>query len=300
MHIPDPMLQGAVCPVTIAIAAGGVAAAVAVVSKSGKNQDLTKFAAVTSLIFAGQMLNFPIANGTSGHLLGGVLAAALLGAPLGVLSMTFVLAVQALIFGDGGMVALGANVTNMALIGVGVGALMNEVLRHRVDTKLLQRALLYGLAAWFSVMLAALGVCVELTASGAVEFGRVVPAMLGSHALIGIGEGLITGACLALLGRENAAFGFSKKLALTLAVACGAGLFLSPFASSFPDGLEMVAESLKFLPVMEVVRFAPLADYTVPGVGHPGLATGLAGLIGVLLTFTGALLVGRGFQKVGS
>jgi cobalt/nickel transport system permease protein len=297
MHIPDQMLQGTVCPITIAVAAGGVTTAVIAAMKLCKKTDMARFAVVTSLIFAGQMLNFPIAGGTSGHLLGGVLAAALLGTPLAVLALTLVLSIQALVFGDGGLLALGANVTNMALIGVGIGGLVNGVIRRFPEMPLLGRSLFYGLAGWLSVMVAAFGVCVELASCGAVEMSRVVPAMLGTHAWIGIGEGMITGAVFLILASEEKTPGAaSKKLALTFTAACGAALFLSPFASSFPDGLERIAEAFKFLPVVDAASFAPLADYRLPAVGHVALATGLAGLAGVLLTFTGALLVGQGIR----
>ena len=126
MHIPDSMLQGAVCPVTLALGAAGVTVAATFAVRSANKPSAARFAGVAALIFAGQMMNFAIPGGTSGHLLGGVLAAALLGTPFGVLAMTLVLAVQALLFGDGGLLALGANVVNMALLGVGIGGLLRR------------------------------------------------------------------------------------------------------------------------------------------------------------------------------
>ena len=107
MHIPGSMLHGAICPVTAAVAVAGFGVATCLGMKSEEKPSIAQFASVSSLIFALQMLNFPIQNGTSGHLLGGVLALSLLGVPFGVLSMAIVLVVQSLFFGDGGGKYLG-------------------------------------------------------------------------------------------------------------------------------------------------------------------------------------------------
>lgn len=297
MHIPDQMLHGAVCPVTAVVSLLGVAAVVVVATRSSNKPGVTRFAAVAALIFAAQMMNFPIANGTSGHLLGGVLAASLLGGPFAVLAMSLVLAVQSLVFGDGGIMALGANVVNMALVGVAAGALLKNVLSRRPEISLLQQGLLYGVAGWVSVMLASLAVCVELAASGAVAWGTVTGAMLGVHALIGLGEGLITAAAFALLAPRSVRGIIGRRaVALPLSAACGIALLLSPLASSMPDGLEKVAANLHFLPAEGVSFWAPLAGYQVPAIGHQLLATGMAGLCGVLLTFALALVVARPLQ----
>ena len=114
MHIPDSMLQGAVCPVTAAVSVAGVLAAAWLVMKAEHKPTAGRFAAVVALIFAGQMMNFPIMDGTSGHLLGGVLAAAVLGTPLGVLAIALVVTIQSLVFSDGGVNVLGANMFNGA------------------------------------------------------------------------------------------------------------------------------------------------------------------------------------------
>jgi cobalt/nickel transport system permease protein len=294
MHIPDQMLQGAICPITVAIGLAGVITAVVAAVRSKNKPGAARFAAVAALIFSGQMLNFPVAGCTSGHLLGGVLAVALLGAPFALLAMTLVLMVQALVFGDGGLLALGANVSNMALIGVGVGALFRSLGNRLPDMPLGLRSLLLGLAGWLAVMLAALAVCVELAVSGAVALATVAPAMLGVHAWIGIGEGLITALVFLLLApRREATTAAGRRMAMTSAAAFGAALFLSPLASGLPDGLEMVAAALGILPGDGDGLIAPLAGYQVAGVG---LATGLAGLAGVLLTFSCTWLLGCRMQ----
>ena len=128
MHIPSTMLNGAVCPVTLAVSAVGVAVAVLVAKKNDNRPSPARFAAVTALIFALQMLNYPVQNGTSGHLVGAMLGVGLLGIPFAVLSMSIVLAIQAFFFGDGGINALGANILNMALIGAGLlGFIYNRI-----------------------------------------------------------------------------------------------------------------------------------------------------------------------------
>jgi cobalt/nickel transport system permease protein len=152
-----------------------------------------------AFIFAAQMLNFPVAGGTSGHLLGGALAAILLGPWAGMLVLTAVLMVQALLFQDGGLLALGANVFNVAVIGVlvGWGA-------YRGVTAIAGRrrwALGAGgfAAGWLSVVIAAAVASGELAFSGTLPFRVVFPAMTGVHMLIGAGEGAITAAVVLFL-----------------------------------------------------------------------------------------------------
>lgn len=283
MHIPDSMLQGAICPATLALGAAGLTTAVVAAVRSTDKPNATRFAAVAALIFAGQMMNFTIPGGTSGHLLGGVLAAALLGAPFGVLAMTLVLAVQALLFGDGGLLTFGANFVNMALIGVGIGGLLRRVKFGQTG----QTALLVA-GGWLSVMAAALAASAELTFASSHSFASIAGAMLGSHAWIGLGEGIITAAAWLALKDANR----RQALAAPLLIACLGALFLSPLASSLPDGLEQAATHLNLLSDGGS-WIAPLADYRLPGLGG-ALAIGLAGLLGTLATFLGAWMLHRG------
>lgn len=297
MHIPDQMLQGAVCPVTAAVGLVGVTVAVVVAFRTKHKPGVGRFAAVAALIFAAQMMNFPITDGTSGHLLGGALAVGLLGTPYAVLAMTLVVSLQALVFGDGGVMALGANLVNMALIAVAASAMVRSLLRRRLEETLWRRSLMYGVAGWLSVMLASLAVSVELAASGTVALGTVSAAMLSVHALIGVGEGLITAAVFALLAPRSARSILGRRsVALPLSVACATALLFSPLASSLPDGLERVAESMHLLPAADGAFWSPVVGYQIAALGHQGLATGLAGLIGVMLTFALAWLVARPLQ----
>ena len=154
---------------------------------------------LAAFIFAAQMLNFPIAGGTSGHLIGAALAAILLGPWASVLIMSCVLIAQCLIFQDGGLLALGANIFNMGIVASFSGYyLYRIVVSFLGDNK---RGKLVGgfVGAWFSVFLAAIACAIELALSGASPMAAVLPAMAALHALIGIGEGLITGAVLSLV-----------------------------------------------------------------------------------------------------
>jgi cobalt/nickel transport system permease protein len=153
-----------------------------------------------AFIFAAQMVNFPIAGGTSGHLGGGVLAALLLGPWAGTMVMTAVLVVQALLFQDGGITALGANVLNLGVLPCLLGFLVFRLLRRLLAGT--RGALISAfVTSWLMVVLGASLAAVQLAFSGTVPLRLVLPAMAGIHALIGIGEGLITGAALAFLLR---------------------------------------------------------------------------------------------------
>lgn len=256
MHIPDSMLQNTLCTATLVVGAASLVAAVHAARKSGSRPSAVKFGAITALVFAAQMMNFPIMGGVSGHLLGGVLAAALLGVPCGVLSVALVISIQALLFGDGGIDALGANILNMAVLGAGVGGSLYAALRARW-----QGQLAMGIAAWAAVMLAALAVSIELALGGRVTFLEVAPAMLGVHALIGIGEALITVLTFELLSSTAETGGRRSGALVPLGLAAGLVLF-SPFASALPDGLTWVAAQHGLLPVPTA---AALAQAGMPG-----------------------------------
>ncbi|MFA5113351.1 MAG: energy-coupling factor ABC transporter permease [Candidatus Margulisiibacteriota bacterium] len=142
---------------------------------------------VAALVFAGQMFNFPISGGTSGHLIGGVFASVILGPFAGAIVIAAVLAVQMLFFADGGLVAIGANIINMALFGTIVAYYIYYYLKRIAPEWLAIVA-----AAWSAVPLAAFACALELGFSGTIPFAAVVPAMVKVHAIIGIAEALIT------------------------------------------------------------------------------------------------------------
>jgi cobalt/nickel transport system permease protein len=174
-------------------------------SHAGKEK-MKRMPAVGSLIFALQMVNFSIGGGISGHLLGGVLGALIAGPFEALLVITVILATQALVFADGGILALGANIINMGL----VGAIGGYYLYASSKRYLGQKASI-AIAAWTSVMLAATAVSLELAASGTVTLGVVLPAMLGYHALIGIGEALITVGVIVVLTKYGYPMFFSES-----------------------------------------------------------------------------------------
>ncbi|MBN2482766.1 MAG: energy-coupling factor ABC transporter permease [Candidatus Omnitrophica bacterium] len=289
MHIPNEMLNGTICPVTAVVSALGVGLAAFFAFRSKTKPQSAKFAAITALIFAGQMMNFPINGGTSGHLLGGVLASSLLGIPFGVLSMALVVTIQCLVFADGGFTVLGANILNMAIIGAGLGGLIYAALNRNRDS-----VARVGIAAWCAVMLAALVCSIELALSGTIGFFQVAGAMLSTHAFIGIGEALITVAVCAALRFEVTAVSQRRSVTVPLIASGIIATLLSPFASGLPDGLEWVAEKYSFLHESAPAFVSPLPDYTVSAISNEMLATGLAGLIGVALTFLVAWLVAKG------
>lgn len=192
MHIPDGFLNIPTIAVTGILSAGGLSAAVKIAAKKIGEKQVPLMGMLAAFIFAAQMLNFPVAGGTSGHLIGAALCAILIGPRAGVIIMSAVLIAQALIFQDGGLAALGANILNM-----GVLAVFGAYFIYRAVTAMLgdrRQSKLIGAAAagWTSVMVSALAAAFELAVSGASPLEVVGPAMLAVHALIGIGEGLIT------------------------------------------------------------------------------------------------------------
>jgi cobalt/nickel transport system permease protein len=196
LHIPDGFLSAPVSIVFYILAAGFVALAVRMTNRSLGDKAAPLMGVLAAFIFAGQMINFPVAGGTSGHLLGGALAAILIGPWAAIIAMTAVVSVQALVFQDGGLAVLGANVFNMgvttALVGYVVYMASVKALPDRPAVRLGSAFA----AAWISVMLAATLTSVQLAVSGTSPLDVALPAMLGVHALIGIGEGLITAAAV--------------------------------------------------------------------------------------------------------
>jgi cobalt/nickel transport system permease protein len=271
------MMDGAVCPVTAVVAVVGIGGAAWAAAKSETKPTAARFAAVSALVFASQMMNFPVQGGTSGHLIGGVLASALLGTPFGILSTALVLSVQCLLFSDGGLAVLGANILNMSLLGAGVGGLLAGGLQARPS------ALRIAAASWISVVLAAMACSAELALAGVIPFSQSAPVMFGVHALIGLGEALLAVAAVALLpaGEENA----RRSAAVPAFAALVIALILSPFASGLPDGLEWAAARLGFLHESAPAFVAPLAGYAVPGISIHALSTGLSGVAGVIAVF---------------
>ncbi|HDH52894.1 MAG TPA: cobalamin biosynthesis protein CbiM [Nitrospirae bacterium] len=195
MHIPDGFLSPSVWSIAWLFSAGGLAYCVKKVREILKDKMVPLMGVMAAFIFAAQMLNFPVAGGTSGHLLGGVLAAVLLGPCAGAIVISCVLVVQCLIFQDGGLTALGANIFNMAFVGTVVGYFLYRVLAKVIGGA---KGIMTGaaIASWFSVVLASSVCALELALSGTSPLKIALPAMAGVHTLIGIGEAIVT--CLVI------------------------------------------------------------------------------------------------------
>ena len=202
MHIPDGFLSVPVAIVMWLISIVVIAIALKRVSRDLDERQVPLMGVLAACIFAGQMLNFAVAGGTSGHLLGAALAAILLGPWAAVLVLTTVVGVQALIFQDGGLLALGANIFNMAIVGVFVASFAYRTMQRLVGKSRWGVPVSGFVAGWLSVFIASLAAALELAFSGTSPANIAIPAMGGIHALIGIGEGLITAGALAVITRR--------------------------------------------------------------------------------------------------
>jgi len=191
MHIPDGFLAANTWVPAWVISIGGLGYCIKRTSGALKDRMVPLMGVMAAFIFAAQMLNFPVAAGTSGHLLGGVLAAVLLGPYAGAIVIAVVLAVQCLVFQDGGLTALGANIFNMSFIGSMGGYLIYNLIRKAISDN---KGILVGtaIAAWTSVVLASSVCALQLAISGTLPLRLVLPAMVLVHALIGIGEAIIS------------------------------------------------------------------------------------------------------------
>ncbi|MFF3089319.1 energy-coupling factor ABC transporter permease [Streptomyces nojiriensis] len=323
MHVPDGFINA-----PVSVAAGVVAAAAVAVSLRGARRELDERTAplaglVAAFIFAVQMLNFPVAAGTSGHLLGGALAAILVGPYTGVLCVSVVLLMQGILFADGGLTALGVNVTVMGVVTVVVAyAIFRGLLGLLPPTRRSVTAAAFT-GALLSVPAAAAAFTLVYAVGGTTEvpIGKVFTAMVGVHVLIGIGEAAITAATVgaviavrpdlvhgargltaplklrvggALVDAPAAAAapaaagaGSTKKVWVTgLVTALVLAGFVSFYASANPDGLEKVAADKGIDEKVEehAAANSPLADYSVKDVDDARLSGGLAGVIGVGVT----------------
>ena len=200
MHIPDGFLDTKTWIGMGCISGVFISIAVRKANKKISEKHIPLLGVMAAFVFAAQMFNFPVGGGTSGHFMGATLIAILLGPWASVLIMTTVLAVQCLIFQDGGITALGANIFNMGIVGGFFGYYINVALQFLVRGR--KGIFIGGFASgWCSLVLSALCCAIELGISGTIPLKIGVPAMSGIHALIGIGEGFITIATLSLLLR---------------------------------------------------------------------------------------------------
>ena len=305
MHIPDGFLDVKTAVATAACSATGLGVALRQLKTGLSSRRVPLMGLAAAFVFAAQMLNFPVAGGTSGHLLGAVLIAVLLGPGAAIVVMSAVLIVQCFLFADGGVLSLGANIFNMGVVaplsGYGVYKALRVVLKGNRG-----QLVSVGIAAWCSTVFASVFCTGELAWSGIVAWNVGFPAMANVHILIGVGEALITTLVIAAIGHtrpdlleENAAErpngGYIPPLVYGSLICIGLVIFVSPFASRWPDGLEKVAASLGFdqKAVMQPLTPAPLAEYQVPGLGSPSVATMLAGVVGIVIVSVLSFVLAR-------
>ncbi len=203
MHIANGIVNGPISALFAAIAVIGLGFCV-LVARQDLDERLAPVAGlVAAFIFAVQMLNFPVLPGVSGHLLGGALAAMLVGPWVGALCVATVLVVQCLLFADGGLTALGLNITNMALLGTAAAYLLIVALMRVLPKNPTGAATAAFIASVVSVVVASQGFVLQYTLGGTTDLslGTTLGAMAGSHLLIGIGEGLIAATTVATVAR---------------------------------------------------------------------------------------------------
>ena len=292
MHVPDGFINAQVSAATGIISLGTLWAYI----RNAKNLVADKLIALTgmmsALIFVLQMINFPIAAGTSGHLLGGALAVIVLGPSLGVICISIVVVIQSLLFADGGLSALGVNVLNMAIITSLTGWFTITLWKKLFGES--QFTLISGsvIAGLLSVVFSSIAFVLEYAIGGTVSvpLGNVLIAMISTHLLIGLGEGIITALIVSLLLRVRSDLVYvnsKKNKSNTLSTSYGVliALILSltlvtPYASSSPDGLESVASDFGFEETDGVVLF--LEDYGISSINNNFVSTTLSALLGVL------------------
>lgn len=209
MHMSDGIVSAPTSVVFGVIAVAAVAVSAAKARDELDERTVPLAGLVAAFVFAVQMVNFPILPGVSGHLLGGALAAILVGPYAGALCVSIVLVVQALLFADGGVTALGTNITNMAVIGVAAGygtaVLLYAVARRRIDVPVPGLGAIAFVAALVGTVCAAMGFVLEYAVGGAAStsVGAVAGYMFGTHALIGVGEGVITAVTVMAVARSR-------------------------------------------------------------------------------------------------
>ena len=312
MHAPDGFLEPSVAVITAVIALVAISAGVRYAGRELGDRQVPLAGVAAAFIFAAQMVNFPVAAGTSGHLLGGALAAVLLGPWVGMLVVSVVVIVQAVLFADGGLTALGYNTLNMAIV-TAFGGWAAFILLRKVMPRTSAGVVGAGaVAAGISVVLSAAAFSVEwlFGASAPVAFDTVFGAMVGVHVLIGIGEAVITGLVLTAVMASRpdlvrgaahlsadelnttSRVGFRPFVIGSMCAAVVVGVVVSQFAASNPDGLERVAIDNGFeeSATDHALDSSWFSDYATAGISNESVSLAVAGVAGICIT----LLVGGG------
>lgn len=308
MHIPDGFIDGKTAATTVLLSAAGVGLALRQARRRLPPRRVPLLGLAAAFLFAAQMVNFPVAGGTSGHLVGGVLVAALLGPSAAIVVLTTVLIVQCFLFADGGVLALGANVFNMGIVGAAGGYAIYRLMRGWLPGTRGQVAAV-AFAGWCSTVLASICCAGELAWSGTVAWSAGFAAMAGVHMVIGIGEGLISALVFLAIQRMRPELAsevngptpprqWGELACYGLLAVLGIAIFVAPFACPWPDGLESVADRLGFgHKVAHPIVSAPAPGYQVPGVRWAAGATAVVGAVGTLVAFGLALLLARSLVR---
>jgi cobalt/nickel transport system permease protein len=308
MHIPDGFIDGKTAATTAVLSIAGVGLALRQVRGRLPPRRVPLLGLAAAFLFAAQMVNFPVYGGTSGHLLGAVLVAALLGPSAAIVVLTTVLIVQCFLFADGGVLALGANIFNMAIVGGAGGYMIYRLICHwQPGTR--GRVTAIAFAGWCSTVLASISCAGQLAWSGTVAWPAAFSAMAGVHILIGIGEGLVSALAFLAIQRMrpdliSEASGadqpglWGEFARYGLLAALGVAVFVAPFACPWPDGLESVAAKLGFEhKAIQSAVLAPVHGYQMPGVRWAAGATAIAGAMGALVVFGLARLLARSLVR---
>jgi cobalt/nickel transport system permease protein len=291
MHVPDGFMNVTMSAATGVISFGTLWAYI----RSAKDLIADKFIALTgmmsALIFVLQMINFPVAAGTSGHLLGGALAVIVLGPRLGLICLSVVVIIQSLLFADGGLSALGVNVLNMAIVTSATSWFIVKYWIKFIGKNKTSIITVSVLAGILSVVFSSIAFTIQYAIGGTISIpvGTVLIAMVSKHLIIGLGEGIITALIITLLMRvrPDLVYAYDRSDENTTKVSFY-GLFIililllslvTPFASSSPDGLESVAEEFGFTQTDGIVLL--LDDYGINAINNNFLSTVLSALLGV-------------------
>jgi cobalt/nickel transport system permease protein len=312
MHIPDGFLDTKTVITTSVFSLVGIGRALRELKTQVAPQKVPLMGLAAAFIFVAQMLNFPVLGGTSGHLLGAVLVAVLLGPSAGIIVMTVVILVQGLLFADGGVLALGANIFNMGIIGTIGGYYIYRAVASLIRADY-GKLVAVAFAAWCSTVIASVCCAGELAWSGTVPWSIGFPAMTGIHMLIGVGESLITTLVIVAVYkarpdlfpmqnaiRQPADRSLKSVFIYGTIIILGLVLFVLPFASGWPDGLEKIAMEFGFesRAITSPLVASPMVDYHVPGIGSLPAATALAGIIGAIVVFIFSFVLGKAmFRK---
>jgi cobalt/nickel transport system permease protein len=305
VHAPDGFLNAGTAVATGAISIGTISVALRQVKDTIKDKQVPLAGIAAAFIFAAQMFNFPVAAGTTGHLLGGALAAILLGPHMGAIVVTIVVVVQALMFADGGLTALGYNVLNMAIVPAYGGYAVFRLFRRALPATGGGVVAATGLAGLVSVVLSAAAFSIQwlFGATAPVTFAEVFTAMVGVHFLIGIGEGVISALAVGavLAARPDLVYGASDLdhgqiaqhhrvpmrtfLIGGLLTALFFAAVVSQFAADDPDGLESVAIETGIDESGETHSLSDsiFADYATEGLQNESASLAIAGITGTLI-----------------